>query len=160
MSSQAGEVASLIQSKAGVKYVGAQVKIPPSNSCLPNLSNSNLTKFSKFDNSTNFTHTQVDSMKAIAHAYLERSLHLFQKALSDFHGALAEDKLVSVHLHTLYGNLMEQNLLRLVEPYSRVEVAHLAKLIDLPVQQVETKLSQMILDKTLRGTIDQVCMYV
>lgn len=56
---------------------------------------------------------------------------------------LRDDPLISRHLNRLYSRLMEANLLRIVEPFSRVELDHVAHLIGLPVSEVETKLSQV-----------------
>merc|ERR1719391_1812333 len=60
-----------------------------------------------------------------------------------------------MHLTTLYSNMLEHNLCRIIEPYSKVQVDYVASKIGLPKTEVEKKLSQMILDKKFQGILDQ-----
>jgi 26S proteasome regulatory subunit N6 len=75
---------------------------------------------------------------------------------AEFAPQLAHDLLLSTHLGELQEKLLEHNLLRLLEPFSRVQIAHVAALIKLDRPQVEAKLSEMILDNKLNGILDQV----
>lgn len=63
--------------------------------------------------------------------------------------------IVRTHLNSLFDSLLEQNLLRIIDPFSQVEISHIAKIINIPEKNVEMKLSKMILDKTLNGILDQ-----
>jgi len=68
---------------------------------------------------------------------------------------LEDDLIVSKHLDSLYNSMLEQNLCRIIEPYSKVQVDYVAGKIGLPQPEVEKKLSQMILDKKFLGILDQ-----
>ncbi|GFS14013.1 26S proteasome non-ATPase regulatory subunit 11 [Elysia marginata] len=102
-----------------------------------------------------YTGPDIDAMKSIAQASHKRSLADFQKTLVTYKVQLEDDPIVKAHLMTLYDNLLEQNLCRIIEPFSKVQVQHVANLIKLPVITVEKKLSQMILDKKFHGILDQ-----
>ncbi|XP_074598799.1 regulatory particle non-ATPase 6 [Brevipalpus obovatus] len=97
----------------------------------------------------------IEAMKAIAKASANRSLHDFQEAIKKFRTELYDDPIIRAHFDTLYDNMLEQNLCRIIEPYSRAQVDHIAKVIALPKDTVEKKLSQMILDKRFSGILDQ-----
>jgi 26S proteasome regulatory subunit N6 len=96
----------------------------------------------------------LDAMKVVADAHSKRFLKLFETALRYYKAQLEEDPIVHRHLSSMYDTLMEQNLCRLIEPFSRVEIAHIVELIELPIDHVEQKMSQMILDKKFAETLD------
>ena len=56
-----------------------------------------------------------------------------------FKTELASDPIVRNHLSTLYDKLLEQNILRIIEPYSRIELQHIASLVHQPVREIEQK---------------------
>lgn len=97
----------------------------------------------------------IDAMKSIATAYSNRSLKEFESSLLTYSSELKSDPIITNHFNALYDNLLEQNLLKIIESYSCVELAHISKTIGLNLQQVEGKLSQMILDKVFYGVLDQ-----
>jgi 26S proteasome regulatory subunit N6 len=98
---------------------------------------------------------EVESMRAIARAHQNRNLADFEKALRDYREELSSDPTIRSHLAALYDTLLEQNLLRIVEPYSVVEIEYVAQQVGQGRQAVEAKLSQMILDKVFHGVLDQ-----
>ncbi|XP_013789651.1 26S proteasome non-ATPase regulatory subunit 11-like [Limulus polyphemus] len=99
--------------------------------------------------------SETEAMKKVAQASHKRSLADFKKAVKDYRKQLVEDPIIRAHLDTLYDTMLEQNLCCLIEPYSRVQVEQIAKNIKLPLDTVEKKLSQMILDKKFNGILDQ-----
>lgn len=98
---------------------------------------------------------ETDAMIAVAQAAHNRSLADFRKALSTYKHELEEDRIIAAHLDSLYDNMLEQNLQRVIEPYSRIQVDYVASTIKLKKDIIEKKLSQMILDKKLIGILDQ-----
>ena len=65
------------------------------------------------------------------------------------------DPVIKRHFIVLYNNLLEDNLKKIIEPYSEVQIHHIAAQIGLPYERVLGKLSEMILDEKIAGTLDQ-----
>lgn len=97
----------------------------------------------------------IESMRAIAKAHANRSLQEFESVLQNYKPELSRDVFIRSHFSALYDTLLEQNLVKVIEPFSCVEISHIANIIGLDTKQVEGKLSQMILDKVFYGVLDQ-----
>jgi len=102
-----------------------------------------------------YSGVEIDAMAAVAGAFEDRSLKKFEAIREQFKAQLGDDDIVCWHLTELNETLLEQNILRILEPFCKVEIAHVAELIDLPFDRTQTKLREMILDQKLKGTLDQ-----
>jgi 26S proteasome regulatory subunit N6 len=66
---------------------------------------------------------EIEAMKKVAKAAHDRSLADFRQHVAENSDILAADPVIQAHLDSLYDQMLEQNLLRIIEPYSKVEVS-------------------------------------
>lgn len=102
-----------------------------------------------------YTNEDIQLIRKMANANRSKSLKDFQDILQDNKEHIARDAIIESHIQNLYDNLLQQNLMKIVVPYSRVEITHIASLVNLSTAHVQNKLSEMILDKKFEGTLDQ-----
>lgn len=99
--------------------------------------------------------SEIEALGAVADVHEARSLKRFEQIQVKYKAELNDDPIVKHHISDLNETLLEQNILRVLEPFSRVEMSHVAELMDLPLDRTTAKLSEMILDHKLKGTLDQ-----
>ena len=97
----------------------------------------------------------VEGIQLLTEAYMNHNTSEFQKTMKAYADILMGDPLSSEILHELYDTLVNLRLTQVIEPYSRVEIQHLADIMQLSVDEIEMKLSQLILDKRIHALIDQ-----
>ncbi|KAI6241644.1 putative 26S proteasome regulatory subunit rpn-6.1 [Aphelenchoides fujianensis] len=93
----------------------------------------------------------VTAMCAIGSAAKNRSLKEFNEAFGHYREELQCDPVVRKHFNALSDTMLEKELCRLIEPYSYVQISHVATAIGLSADKVEKKLAQMILDRKFYG---------
>ena len=71
---------------------------------------------------------ELEALRAIAQAYKDRSLVAFERVRAQYAAQVEADPFLSRHLTHLADVLLEQNLLRIIEPFSCVELSHVAGL--------------------------------
>ena len=74
----------------------------------------------------------IDAMRGVASAASNRSLAEFKTVLSKYPKELSLDPIICSHLNTLYDQMMECNLIRILEPYSRIQVSEVTRQINTP----------------------------
>lgn len=100
--------------------------------------------------------SEIDVMMEVSEAYETKKLDSLNSIINDSKkDILKKDPVVSYNLEKLVNNLMEQHLLRIVKPYSSIEISRIAELISLDKDYVLQKLVEMILDQKIKASIDQ-----
>ena len=97
----------------------------------------------------------LEAMIHVSKAAGMKSLETFKFVVTTYSDVFQKDVLIRHNLERLYDKMLEQNLLKIISPYSCVEITYVAERIKLQYDIVERKLSQMILDHRFSGILDQ-----
>ncbi|MES1923046.1 26S proteasome regulatory subunit rpn6, variant 3 [Bonamia ostreae] len=87
---------------------------------------------------------ELDSMLQVSRAYEESSLETLRKVLQKYRTFLEDDKIIARNLKSVSDTLLEQNIRRIIEPYSCIEISFIAG---------KLQMDQYILEKTFKTQI-------
>ena len=97
---------------------------------------------------------EVEALRSIESAVKEKSIKLLEDNIEK-NKKYFTDKVINYHIRNLHNDLLEKNLIKIIKPYSVVEIDFVSKSIGLNYQDVLNRLRQMILDKKINGILDQ-----
>ena len=97
---------------------------------------------------------EVEALRSIETAIREKSIKLLKENIEK-NKEYFSDPVIRYHIDNLNNDLLEKNLIKIIKPYSVVEIDFVAKTIGLSYDDVLNKLRQMILDKKINGILDQ-----
>ncbi|SOV82331.1 26S proteasome regulatory subunit RPN6 [Plasmodium sp. gorilla clade G3] len=100
-------------------------------------------------------HKEIQILLDISKSYENRSLDIFEKIIKNSLFLINIDKVIYNYLKELYELLLEKNILKIIEAYSCIDLHYIGEKLNLDINKIISKLSEMILDKKLNGTLDQ-----
>ncbi|KAJ7361267.1 PCI domain-containing protein [Mycena albidolilacea] len=104
------------------------------------------------------TDPQIKAMTDLVDAYQRREVHSAEKILKDNHSTIMDDGFIRAYIGELLRSLRTSYLIDLIKPYTRLELAFLAKQLNVEISEVEELLIGLILEGKVEGRIDQVGM--
>ncbi|GES99403.1 COP9 signalosome complex subunit 2 [Rhizophagus clarus] len=99
---------------------------------------------------------QIVAMTNLVSAYQRKEIREFEKILRDNRATIMDDPFIRTYIDDVLKNIRTQVLLRLIKPYTRIEIPFVSKQLNIPAQDVEDLLVGLVLDNKIVGRIDQV----
>ncbi|KAG9289978.1 hypothetical protein G9A89_010284 [Geosiphon pyriformis] len=99
---------------------------------------------------------EIVAMTNLVSAYQRKEIREFEKILRDNRSTIMDDPFIRTYIDDVLKNIRTQVLLRLIKPYTRIEIPFVSKQLNIPASDVEDLLVGLILDNKIAGRIDQV----
>jgi COP9 signalosome complex subunit 2 len=103
--------------------------------------------------------TEVDAVRDLRLAYQQDDIERFTNILRHPANKIESDPFIGQYLEPIVAAIRRRVAMRLLRPYRRVSLAYLAERLSMGVEEVETLLSQLILDGRVHGSIDQTTSF-
>jgi COP9 signalosome complex subunit 2 len=95
-------------------------------------------------------------MTRLVQAFQKKDIVEFEKILAENQDCIMGDPFIKSHIDQVLINIRSQVLLKLVRPYTRIELGFISQKLNISILQVEDLLFSLILDKRVLGRIDQI----
>jgi len=99
---------------------------------------------------------EIVAMTNLVTAYQNNDINEFEKILKVNRQTIMEDAFIREHIEDLLRNIRTQVLIKLIKPYTRIQIQFISGELNIESGDVESLLVSCILDNTISGRIDQV----
>ncbi|KAJ3395019.1 hypothetical protein HDU84_004477 [Entophlyctis sp. JEL0112] len=98
----------------------------------------------------------IVAMTNLLNAYQRKDIFEVEKILRENRATIMDDVFIRTYIDGVLKKIRTQVLVKLIKPYTRIEIPFISKQLNVPIQDVEDLLVGLILDKKINGKIDQV----
>ncbi|CAB4060898.1 COPS2 [Lepeophtheirus salmonis] len=99
---------------------------------------------------------EILAMTNLVSAYQNNDINEFEQILKTNRPTIMDDLFIREHIEDLLRNIRTHVLIKLIKPYTRIQIAFIAGELNIEPLDVESLLVSCILDSTIKGRIDQV----
>ncbi|CDH49573.1 cop9 signalosome complex subunit 2 isoform 1 [Lichtheimia corymbifera JMRC:FSU:9682] len=99
---------------------------------------------------------EIVAMTNLVSAYQRKDIGEFERILKVNRQSIMGDSFIRDYIDDVLRNIRTLVLVKLIKPYTRVELSFIAKRLNITVEEVEELAVGLILDKKISGQIDQV----
>ncbi|KAJ8943976.1 hypothetical protein NQ318_013557 [Aromia moschata] len=99
---------------------------------------------------------EILAMTNLVNAYQNNDINEFEFILKQNRQNIMDDPFIREHIEDLLRNIRTQVLIKLIKPYTRIQIPFISTELNIDVSEVESLLVSCILDNTIQGRIDQV----
>jgi len=99
---------------------------------------------------------EIVAMTNLVTAYQNNDINEFENILKVNRKTIMEDAFIREHIEDLLRNIRTQVLIKLIKPYTRIQIKFISGELNIESADVESLLVSCILDSSVNGRIDQV----
>ncbi|KAI9272711.1 PCI domain-containing protein [Phascolomyces articulosus] len=99
---------------------------------------------------------EIVAMTNLVSAFQRKDIREFERILKSNRQSIMGDPFIRAYIDDVLANIRKQYLVKLIKPYTRIELAFMAKQLSITSEEVEDLLIALILDEKISGQIDQV----
>ncbi|KAJ3194996.1 COP9 signalosome complex subunit 2 [Irineochytrium annulatum] len=99
---------------------------------------------------------EIEAMTKLVSAFQRKEIREFEKILRENRKTIMDDPFIRAYIDDVLKNIRTQVIIKLIKPYTRIDIAFVSKQLNIPSQDVEELLVGLVLDNRISGKIDQV----